>query len=358
MPKILAKLDWFRTTSILKQPVQTVPTLRLLIPAALVKRLGWKGEESVNIAEIYDDVLLVWKEKNEPELSMLSRAKITPYFDPIKEQKLEDIVRAVVSRYVLGAGSVEIIPETPFSIDFISELEEKINGELGLRAPFPPIGKRIVIPISPPLNSFSCLENMYNETHVVVREIIELLLKGAINSTTFDESYKMVKLIERNCDYWKRTILRDIEVNKIDRIDHVPYIATIPKYLEPISDHAMDMMEHIKRLAFEIPDAVIDYAREFKGNILDKGYFIDPYPEEDYESSFLHEAIEECIKLEREEARKAMETLEKSTDLEVKKIVNSCFLVSRISGICRNLHNIAEIKFDWQNYSHIQRSNI
>jgi hypothetical protein len=118
------------------------------------------------------------------------------------------------------------------------------------------------------------------------------------------------------------------------------------------------MMEHIKRLACEIPNVVTDYAREFKEDILDKGYFIDPYPEEEYESSFLHEAIGECIKVESEEARKAMEMLERSTNLEVKRIVNSCFLVSRISGICRNLHNIAEIKFDWQNYSHIQRSTI
>jgi len=356
MPKIPAKLDWFKTTTVLKQPVQTVPTLRLLIPAALVKRLGWKGEESVNLAEIYDDVLLVWKEKNEPELSMLSRAKITPDFDPIKEQKMENIVRTVVSRYVLGAGSVEIIPDTSFSIDFISELEEKINEELGLRAPFPLLGERVVIPISPPLNSFSCLKNMYNETLVAVNEIIELLLKRAINSTTFDKSYKTVKLVERNCDYWKRTILRDVEVNKIDRIDDLPYIATIPKYLEPISDHALDMMGHIKRLACEIPAVVSDYAGVFKENILNKGYFIDPHPEEEYESSYLHEAIGECIKLESEEARKAMETLEKSTDLEVKKIVNACFLVSRISGICRNLHNIAEIKFDWQNSAHIQGS--
>jgi hypothetical protein len=150
--------------------------------------------------------------------------------------------------------------------------------------------------------------------------------------------------------------LRDIEVNKIDRIDDLPYISTIPKYLEPVSDHARDMMEHIKRLAFEIPAVVTEYARLFKENILDKGYFIDPYPEEEYESSFLHEAIGECIKLESEEARNAMETLEQSTDLAVKKIVNSCFLVSRISGICRNLHNIAEIKFDWQNSAHINRS--
>ncbi|RZN38822.1 MAG: hypothetical protein EFT35_04265 [Methanophagales archaeon ANME-1-THS] len=356
MPKIPAKLDWFRTTTVLKQPVQTVPTLRLLIPAALVKRLGWKGEESVNLAEVYEDVLLIWKEKNEPELSLLSRAKITPDFEPITEQKMEHIVRDVVSGYVLGAGSVEIIPDTSFSVDFISALEEEINEELGLRAPFPLLGMRVVIPISPPLDSFTCLKNMYNETLVAVTEIMELLVKGGINSDTFDKSYKTVRLVERNCDYWKRAILRDIEVNKLDRIDDLPYIATIPKYLEPVSDHARDIMEHIKRLGFEIPAVVSAYAGVFKERILDKGYFINPYPEEEYKSSYLHDAIDECIKLEREESRKAMETLEQSTEVEVKRVVHACFLVSRLSGICRNLHNIAEIKFDWQNSAHLRRS--
>ncbi len=358
MPKIPTKLDWVRTNSILKQPVHTIRTLRLLIPATLVKRLGWEGEDSVNIAKIYDDVLLVWKETNEPEVSILARAKILPPFGPIKEQKMEEIVRAVVSRYVLGAGIVEIIHEETVSIEFISELERTLNEKLGLRAPFPPPGERIVIPITPPLNSFYCLKEIYDETLAAVNETIQILVKGAIDSTTFDTTYKKVAFYERNCDYWKRTILRDVEVNKIDRIDDLPYIATIPKYLEPISDHTLDMMEHVKRLTFEIPDVVRDYARVFKEDILDKGYFIDPYPTEDYETSFLHDVISECIRLESEEARKVMEKLEKSKNLNVKSLVNSCFLVSRISGICRNLHNIAEIKYDWQNSHRIQNSKM
>lgn len=356
MPKIPAKQDWFRTTTVLKQPVQTVPTLRLLIPAALVKKLGWKGEESVNLAELYEDVLLVWKEKNTPELALISRAKVTPDFAPIKEQKMEYIVREVVSRYILGAGSVEIIPDTSFSVDFISQLEEQLNEELGLRAPFPLLGMRIVIPISPPLDSFTCLKNMYNETLVALGELLELLVAERIEVELFEKSYKTVRLVERNCDYWKRAILRDIEVNKLDRIDDLPYIATIPKYLEPVSDHVRDMMEHIKRLAFEIPAVVRDYARLFKQGILEKGYFIDPYPEEEYASPFLHEAIGECIRVEREEARRAMERLEQSAELDVKRVVNACFLVSRMSGICRSLHNIAEIKFDWQNAAHLSRA--
>jgi len=370
MPKIKEKEGWLKV----KRPhiitARAGKTLSVNIPRDIGTALGWKIGDVVASAKIYGDTWLVWKETKEPELLLIAKPKIAPSFDPIEfgiekqEEYLKggkakgDLFRSILSKYILGAESIEI-SSTELLPNFQKKLDERL--EKALRVSPPSFEKRegkeiISFTVLPPPNAFQTLDNMYKEARESVSEVIELISQGTFDRDTFDKCKTTVEICEHNCDLRQRMLLRNLEINKIDEMDNLPYIAIIVKYLEQISDHLLDIIRHIERLEFETPEIVKEYALEFKEKILDMGYFIDP-TERDYTAFFLNDAITECIRIEVEEGRKALEKLEES-NLKGKRIVNSCFLVARISRICRGLHNIAEVKYDWQGSSYTQKSNV
>lgn len=366
MPKIKEGEGWVKSRGEHIITVRAGEALSINIPKNISEELRWKIGEKVMSAKINEDTWLVWKEKEEPELSVIAKPKIAPAFYPIelgREEQEEylkggkeeaNILRTIISRYILGGENIEIT-STELLPSFIEKLERMLEGKLRLSVADIVKEKgeeKIIFTAFSPLNTFKNVDSMYKEVYDSVSEIIELVLKEKFSQSAFDDCKTTVRICEHNCDLQTRMILRNIMINKIDEIDNLPYITMIVKYVEQISDYLVDMIEHIRRLKFEIPEVVVKYAKEFKENILDTGYFIDP-TKKDYEASFLNEAMNECLRIEKEGGRNTMEKLEKS-NLMGEKIVNSCFLISGIYRTCRNLRNIIEIKYDWQNSSRIK----
>jgi hypothetical protein len=356
MPNIVLRPEWSVCKGVYL--VGGAPALHATVPKELKEELGWKQRTIVRSAVIAQDMWLVWKVAEEPIFSVTAKQKIAPSFHPIEYENVkqkEDLSRMMISQYILGAKNIEITSQDAFDADFVDKLIEETRNAFSIDDVHIE-EKRIAFVASQPLNLITPLKNLFNEAYQSVSKIIELLLKGKFDKKTFDGYQNWIGIFEKENDRQKRAILRNAEVNKIDEIENMPYIVTIVKYLEPTTDYALDMIGHVERMAdsrvdpieFDIPGIVVDYARKFHDTILSNGYFIDPT--EDYEDSFLNKAINECIRVEKEEAMNALEKLEKSK-LKGKKLVNSCFLISRISTIARNLHNMGEVKYDWQNSS-------